>query len=105
MPTTRTPIKRSSRGGRITPLILDTYRRARDLHDNHDTETWEEDGGRRREYLDAASQLHSLLGRKPWQTCVMDCVDVETAPGYIREVNDWETARAILIELENEALQ
>jgi hypothetical protein len=31
---------------------------------------WEEEGGRRREFLDLAVELHELLDRRPWEVDV-----------------------------------
>ncbi|MHC2661692.1 hypothetical protein ACMA5K_05715 [Bradyrhizobium diazoefficiens] len=102
MTTKRTAIRRALKAN-ITPLALQTYVRARDLLDNHDIERWEERGGRRREYLDAADALDVMLGRKPWQTSIMDCVGEEAAPDYVTPTNDWQGARDFLTALEEAA--
>jgi hypothetical protein len=84
----------------ITPVVLQTYRRARDLYDNHDIQTWGQDGGRRGEFLDASSQLHALLNRAPWQADVLTVIDEDACPSYRTEETYDQGAKDIKIELD-----
>lgn len=102
MSTKRTPIRRSLRSARITPEILTTYRLARQLHDDADVESWEEEGGYRREFLDTSVKLHGLLGRRSWQADVFDTLDFEP-PSNRQERRDWNEACALLKQLEQAA--
>ena len=42
------------------------------IEDADATETWEESGGRRRQYLDTCVKLQAALGRQIWQTNVLE---------------------------------
>jgi hypothetical protein len=90
------------RDTRITPEVLAVYRTARQLHDVADVESWEEEGGRRGEFLDACVKLHALLGRHPWQEDVIDTLDFEP-PSNRQERTDWNVACAVLKQLEQAA--
>ena len=57
---------------------------------------------RRREYLDAYLALDNMIGRKPWETSIMDCIDVDSKPDYESDENNCG-ARAILTALEQAA--
>jgi hypothetical protein len=67
------------------------FRRGCEILAAGDDERWEEEGGRRREFLDLASSLHRRLGLRPWQHDVFE-VDVE--PLDDDQVDDWSGARA-----------
>jgi hypothetical protein len=90
------------RDTRITPEILTMYRLAHQLHDCANIETWEEEGGHRRKFLDACVKLHAMLGRRPWQEDVIDTLDFEP-PDDRQERKDWNVACALLKQLEQAA--
>jgi len=97
MPTTRTPIPRSTKY-RITPEMVALFRRAREIEaaDNHNF--WEAEGGRKREWYDISVELHAMLGRKLWQTDVIDA-DSDTPPDWV-DADDWGEAREIRRKLD-----
>ena len=66
MPAKRTPLKRQQRT-RITSEAVEAYTRAREIQDSEDGDCWEDEGGRRREMLDAICALHRALGLQPWE--------------------------------------
>ncbi len=72
MPTNRTPINRPPRS-QITPRAVALFKRALEIEACDDNEFWEDDGGRKREYLDVADQLHQALGLKPYEPSPLDC--------------------------------
>lgn len=80
MPTNRTKISRR-RKPQITPEMVTLFKRARALHDKQDA--WEEDGGRRREYLDTTRDLHSLMGRYPHQENVCTTIGADEPPTWM----------------------
>lgn len=65
MATKRRPIERPFRA-RITPELIELWRRIRAIQAADLDEVWEDAGGRRREYLDATVELHGGLGLTPW---------------------------------------
>ena len=52
---------------KTTVEMLDLYARVRAIEHAGQDETWEVDGGRRREYFDLQVELHRLLGRQIWE--------------------------------------
>jgi hypothetical protein len=52
---------------KTTVEMLDLYARVRAIEQAGQDETWEVDGGRRREYFDLQVELHRLLGRRIWE--------------------------------------
>jgi hypothetical protein len=97
MPTTRTPIRRPSRATRITPETVQLFARAVAIEDMPGaTERWENEGGRRREYLDLSGALAQQLGLKPWHPSPLDVAD-ERVPADLGEhqVNDWVTIQRL----------
>ena len=102
MVTTRTPINRASKS-QITPECVEQFRVAKAIYDADQENEWEEDGGKRRAFLDACVALHTLLRRKSWQTDVVDTLGHDTLPGYNVNEEDWRAARQIRIELERVA--
>lgn len=105
MPTNRTQLRHSRRANRITPQVLDLYRRARDLLERgDDIEFWEEDGGCRRQYQDACHELDCCFGQQD-RYSPMDAIghDVNHVPTGIYapfNVSDWRKAVLIVTELE-----
>ncbi len=65
------------------------FRRAREILAAGDQDFWEEEGGFRREFLDAWSDLHGLLGRQPWEINPLDVDRYEPPP---ESDEDWRTA-------------
>ena len=99
MVTKRTPIRRDN-VVKITSELLDTYAAV--------SETYGDDA-REAEYYEAATKLHKLLGRKPWQEEIQNTFGADVPPSYIIKagefrVNDWNEAHAIRAQLD-EALQ
>ena len=102
MPTNRTRIKRAVRS-RVTDEAVALFRLCEDIADAGQDEKFEDEGGRRREYLDADSALARLLGLKPWETSPVDAVR-EEPPDWMRNDSQcevWRKAWAIRCELES----
>ena len=66
MPNRRTPIDRGRRV-QITPAMVALWKRGQEILATKAEQKWEEEGGRRREFLDLAVELHELLDRRPWE--------------------------------------
>src|SRR5512139_908619 len=101
MPSKRTPTGRRSKA-RVTPEAVALFKRALALYDQQDA--WEEDGGRRREYLEVTCDLQDVLGRTPWHENVLDTLGQEQPPAYMagdaKKLADYKRAVAIRRELE-----
>jgi hypothetical protein len=76
---------------KTTVEILDLYARVCAIEQAGQDETWEVDGGRRREYFDLQVELHRLLGRQIWETHVFQ--RGPHRPGA-SDVAEWEIAQA-----------
>lgn len=90
---------------RITPEAIAAYQHALKLHNNPKAvDVWEEDGGRRREYLDACSELQCLLGRGLGDEHVLDTLGFDELPTELPykpwDDESWKEAFAIRLELE-----
>jgi hypothetical protein len=59
----------------VTADMVALFRRGREILAAGDDRRWEDEGGRRREFLDLTSLLHQRLGRRPWQCDVFDVAD------------------------------
>ena len=97
MPTRRTPIDRDRRV-QITPAMVALWKRGQEILATKAEQKWEEEGGRRREFLDLAVELHELLDRRPWEVDVF-YVDA-MKPGDDQDQGDWvgaATARRALV--------
>src|SRR3989442_4544698 len=66
MPTGRTPIDRGRRV-QITPAMVALWKRGQEILATKAEQKWEEEVGRRREFLDLAVEMHELLDRRPWE--------------------------------------
>lgn len=66
MTTKRTPIRRNVKP-RITAEVLALWRKIQEIEAEGDDRAWEEEGGRRRECMDAHNELNQLLGIRSWQ--------------------------------------
>jgi hypothetical protein len=92
---------------RITPEVVEAYRRALALHNDQKSEEYEEDGkgGRRRAYYEACDQLECLVGRYGEEQ-ILDAIgsdDVDNVPTGIFtpfSVESWREAVTIRLELE-----
>src|SRR6476661_1998894 len=69
MPTRSTPIDRGRRV-QITLAMVALWKRAQEILATKAEQKWEEEGGRRREFLDLAVELHELLDRRLWEVDV-----------------------------------
>jgi hypothetical protein len=91
------PVKRrkaKERRNQITPEILQLFRRCLEMQANEDSEIWEANGGRRREYLDAWLALQQSLGLPPWH--ISPCDIDGPKPAYLNNLCSgptWEVAR------------
>jgi hypothetical protein len=81
---------------KTTVEMLDLYARVRAIEQAGQYETWEVDGGRRREYFDLQVELHRLLGRQIWEAHVFQRGHRPAAS----DVAEWESTRASRVELE-----
>src|SRR5207245_10334054 len=70
MPTRRTPIDRGRRV-QITPAMVVLWKRGQEILATNAEQKWEEEGGRRREFLDLAVELHELLDSRQWDVDVL----------------------------------
>ena len=70
MPTIRRRTTRQQQP-KITPELVKLYRTCIEIIDAGQDKTWEAAGGRQRELLDTASELHTRLGLKPWDDNVL----------------------------------
>jgi hypothetical protein len=91
MPTRRTPIDRGRRV-QITPAMVALWKRGQEILATKAEQKWEEEGGRRREFLDLAVELHELLDRRPWEVDVF-YVDA-MKPSDDQDQGDWVGAAA-----------
>lgn len=106
MPTKRRPIGRKPTT-RITPELVRLYTRVRQIAEEegenlHDL--WEDQGGRRGEYLDAYWGLHFALGLAPWECNPTDVHDTDpnepAPPGGQLWRESWPKAQELCAELE-----
>jgi hypothetical protein len=90
-------------GGRITPEAIALFRQLRNIQLAGHDEIWEQAGGRRREFIDGCVELHDQLGRRPWQTDVMD---VGADWGLVEDnpIYNHDNAGAIVLRRQLEAL-
>ena len=82
---------------KTTVEMLDLYARVRAIEHAGQDETWEVDGGRRREYFDLQVELHRLVGRQIWEIHVFQRGPHRPAAS---DVAKWESAQASRDELE-----
>jgi beta-lactamase superfamily II metal-dependent hydrolase len=102
----RTP-KPRTRKPKITPQAIALYRKLIDLQNDPAVDQWEKDGGKRRQYLDIGHELHVLLGRKPWETCIDDTIGADVQPDWLRadRISEWLEAQSIQLALDAAALR
>src|SRR5215470_6627047 len=77
---------------RITPAMVTLWKRGQEILATKAEQKWEEEGGRRREFLDLAVELHELLDRRPWEVDVF-YVDA-MKPSNDQDQGDWVDAAA-----------
>jgi hypothetical protein len=93
MPPHRRPIQRLP-AVKVTPEAVELFRRGVEIMENDDHKFWEEDGGRRAEWLKISSDLEISLKLAPWETSPLDVTVDGTPPrwadddmkGYARAV-------------------
>jgi hypothetical protein len=76
---------------KTTVEMLDLYARVRAIEQAGQDETWEVEGGRRREYFDLHVELHRLLGGQIWEAHVFQRGGHRPAAS---DVAEWEMAQA-----------
>jgi hypothetical protein len=91
MPTRRKPIDRGRRV-QITLAMVALWKRGQEILATKAEQKWEEEGGRRREFLDLAVELHELLDRRSWEVDVF-YVDA-MKPSDDQDQSDWVGAAA-----------
>ena len=91
MPNRRTPIDRGRRV-QITPAMVALWKRGQEILATKAEQKWEEEGGRRREFLDLAVELHELLDRRPWEFDVFYVDAIK--PSDDQDQGDWVGAAA-----------
>ena len=101
MPTNRVRIKRAARS-HVTDEAVALFRLCEEIIATGQDETFEDKGGRRSEYLDTRTALHSALGVKPWERSPLD-TDSEAPPDYMRhnplQSGYWRKAWAMRCEI------
>jgi hypothetical protein len=86
---------------RVTADMVALFRRGREIAG--DDRRWEDEGGRRREFLELASILHHQLGRRPWEEDVF-YVAADAGPDAAADVRTAAAARrALLRAIDDEA--
>lgn len=87
---------------RPTDHAIKLYRQIVELLADPTVDQWEE--GKRRQYLDTCDELHTLLGRKPWETCVSDTIGEDVPPVWLQthRISDWLEAQSIRCALDRE---
>jgi hypothetical protein len=99
--TTRTPIKRGSKP-RITPEALEAYRHALNLYNNPKVDDWKEDGGCRRQYLEARSDLQSLVGLDGSDANILDTIGADEVPQCFLIWKDYAASWPQAVEIRRE---
>lgn len=85
MSTKRTRISRALRS-HITPEAIELFKRGMLLQVLDLDETWEEDGGCRREYRQLCVALRIALGMKPlWEPCPLEVDEDGTLPEWMTD--------------------
>jgi len=97
MPSNRTPINRAPRR-LITPEMVELFQRCHAMRRERDDLEWEDEGGRRAEYIKLKNLLHRLLGGQPWQ---LDVLEAGRKPleSERRILADWQRARTLRRQL------
>lgn len=107
MPTNRVPINRR-RNRKINAAAIDAFKRCRAIIDAGLDEAWEEEGGRRRECLEAQQALRMALNLPPWAVSPADPGLDGPMPDYMRYQSagaTWPAALELRRELEAAARQ
>jgi hypothetical protein len=92
------------RGGEITSEMLALYARGREILRVGDQEQWEDEGGRRREYLDICKRLDWELFHRVGMYSIFDDFSSETYSDGARrdtsELHGWHSGRELQAALE-----
>ena len=75
---------------RISIIAIFAFQRAQEIENAYTDDIWEEDGGRRREYLNAITVLHRELGLQPWQYGPISVIDGKWVKWVA--IDDWRLA-------------
>jgi hypothetical protein len=103
----RTPIARHRKGS-ITPEMVELFRRGREIQKAGADEEWEDEGGRRAEFLAISKKLDwTLLKRAPHEVSVLDDLAGDT-PEYVvarnseqhPDFNGWHSGRRLQQQFE-----
>jgi hypothetical protein len=86
----------------ITDQVVALFRKCCEIQKFGDEDFWAEDGGRRREYLDAAGELRRLLGLPPWSASPLD-TDL-AGPAPYNQDGCWAMTRPAALEMRREIL-
>jgi hypothetical protein len=81
----------------ITDEVVALFRKCCEIQKYGDQDFWAEDGGRRREYLDAKSELHSLLKLPPWHASPLS-TDL-AGPAPYNDGGCWAMTRPTALEM------
>jgi len=98
--TTRRPLKPGKKL-KATPELVALFVKGVALREH--SREWEDQGGKRREYLDTCRAMRAALGRKPWEAQILDTVGYDKPPSWMTDADhiaDWLRARDIGRELE-----
>lgn len=93
------PVKRriaKQRTHQITPEAIAAWRLANEIIDAGLDDVWEDQGGRRDEYIDARNRLDRALGLRPWEATPLDVADDGPPPAWMKSpasVADWYQAQ------------
>jgi hypothetical protein len=99
------PVKKRKSKARqhlITDEVVALFCKCCEIQKFGDEEFWAEEGGRRREYLDASRDLCRLLGLPPWHASPLDTDLAGPAP-YNPE-GCWAVTRPAALEIRREIL-
>jgi hypothetical protein len=104
MTSKRQPIARYRRPT-LTAEMVELFRQGREIQKAGASETWEEEGGRRAEFLDITKRLDIVLLRRGWhEVSVFDDLDGDP-PAYMvardgGTFNGWWTGQELQRELQ-----
>jgi hypothetical protein len=101
MPPHRRPIQRLP-AVKVTPEAVELFRRGVEIMECDDHKFWEEDGGRRAEWLKISSDLEISLKLAPWDTSPLDVAVDGTPPRWADDdMKGYERAVALRRTLED----
>jgi hypothetical protein len=100
MNTTRTPIRRGGRKGRITPEAVAAYRLARAIDDLPPPDDPEEKERQTRAFYAATEDLRRALRQEVWELEVFDTLGDPPSRDGEEKIPEWHRVRDIRRELE-----